>query len=321
MKCFIRVVRVALTLLTICTSSQSAAAVATPAPMTLRDQVVIDHANMTLQDLVILPANNPAPLALRAVRLGHAPRIGYTLRFTRAELDNLLRRHMPEQRVVWDGAASVSIATQAQVVDPLRLREAALAQLHADFADPSDIITVELPEAPLDIPFGSYLLQARPAQLRRGAGRMVIWIDVLVDGAVYRSVVLPVGVTRERDALVARRAIDAGSRVSGADFETRRVNVAGIAVAAPAALAGVGGRLRNALGAGQVLTEDALAVQGAIFRGDQVRVTIQASGIGIETVAVAQAPALPGQTIVVRTSRSGENLSGRVTRAGDVVID
>lgn len=285
----------------------------------LREKVVVSHPVIVLGDLVA-PAALPSS-ELAALELAHAPRIGYALRFTKEELDNQVRRHFPAAAIDWDGAAVVVVRTEAQAVDNGGLREAALAQVRAAYAEAGTVVEIETPTAALDIPAGAYALRPRALPAGAPAARLPVWVDVLVDGSVYRSVVLIAAVSREGEALVARRPLAAGSRIDPDDFTVSRVNVAGLHPLAVADAGRTGARLRTALRPGQVLNSDAMAPAGAIFHGDQVRVSVQGGAVGVEALAVAQGSALPGQMVSLRASSSGETLRGRVTRAGNVVIE
>lgn len=295
------------------------AAVAGPVTLNLLEKVVVAHPVIVLGDL-IAPASLPSH-QLAAFEVAHAPRVGYALRFTKDELDNQVRRHFPAAAIAWDGAAVVVVRTEAQAVDVKRMREAALAQVRADYPEPGTAVEIETPSAALDIPAGPYTLRARALPAGAPAARLPVWVDVLVEGTVYRSVVLVAAVSLEGAALVARRPLEAGNRIALEDFTVSRVNVAGLHPLSVDEFGKGGARLRMALRPGQVLNSEAMAPAGAIFHGDQVRVSVQGGAVGVEALAVAQGPALPGQIVSLRASSSGETLRGRVTRAGNVVIE
>ena len=303
----------------VCLLVLAGAAGAAPVALTLREQVVIDHAGIVLADL--LGPNTAVALPFATLDVGRAPRVGYTVRITRAELENQLRRQFPGTAVRWDGAAMVTVRIQAQAIEPARVREATWELVRAAFAEPGTLIDIDMPGALPDIPAGAYTLRTRPLTAGAPVGRLPVWIDVLVDGAVYRSLIVTASVRRDGQAFVARRALDAGSRISPDDFIADRLNIAGMEPLSSAAFEHDGARLRSALRPGQVLDAQALAPAGAVFHGDQVLVTVRGGGIDVEALAVAQGPALPGQIVSLRASSSGETLRGRVTRAGHVVIE
>jgi flagella basal body P-ring formation protein FlgA len=310
----------AASLFTACTHAAAAAAPAgdRTLALTLRATVTLGDAALRLGDLVeIAPGNDPALLALP---LGQAPRVGHLLRLRRAELETALLRQGILAPIAWQGAQAVIIATRTQRIDPPLLRGAALAHLAQSFASVGDTFDVTMPETAVDIPQRPYQLRARAVDPQAGP-RVLVWLDVLVDDAVYRSVVMPATVTRSRTCWVARRPIAGGARVDSADFAQRQVNVAGLGAVVEGWDTLAGTRLRSALREGQVLTVQAVAPVGAVFRGDPVRLTLQAGTLDIEAPGVAQASALPGQLVAVRSASSGEIVSGRLGRAGNVVIE
>lgn len=284
-------------------------------PLTLRASVTLDHPAVVLADLVdAAPGIDPRLLAMP---LGAAPRVGYVLHWRRADLAAQLRRQGANVAIDWQGASAVSVATLTQRLDPQLLQEAAVARLAATFGEPDDAFNLAPQDGAVDIPQRPYALRTRPVATGGGA-RVLVWVDVLVDGAVYRSVVVPATVTRMRAGWVARRALAAGSRIDSADVEPRQVNAAGLG---PLPDAVDGARLRGAVRAGEVLTMATLAPTGAVLRGDAVRLTIQSGALAIEAPGVAQGSALPGQLVAVRSASSGEILSGRVNRAGNVLVE
>jgi flagella basal body P-ring formation protein FlgA len=292
-----------------------------PLVLSLRDSVTLDHPALLLGDLVEAAPGTDA--GLLALPLGPALRAGQLLRLRPAELETRLRSQRVLPPIAWQGASAVRVQTRSQHLAPQLLREAAAAQLDQAYPEPADRIELALPETAVEIPQRPYRLRVRPVDARGGA-RVLVWLDVLVDDAVYRSVVLPAMVTRMRMAWVARRALAGGGPVDGADFELRQVNAAGLGALpeAPVSLAGLAGtRLRGALREGQVLTMQALAPAGAVLRGDRVRLTLHAGALELEAPGVAQASAVPGERVAVRAASSGASLAGRVDPAGNVVIE
>jgi flagella basal body P-ring formation protein FlgA len=302
-------------LLALCMQSGDAHGAAMP--LSLRASVTLDHPVLLLGDLVDAPPETDA--AVLALPLGQAPRVGHVLRVRQLDLEAQLRRQGIAAHITWRGAAAALVVTRTQRLAPQLLREAASAHLRQILAEPGDTFEVAVPDMAVEIPQRPYQLRARPVDVH--SARVLVWLDIIVDDAVYRSVVLPATVTRTRTAWVARRALAGGSAVERLDFTVSEVDVSGLDAlpAVPEALAGA--RLRGALRAGQVLTAQAVAPAGTVLRGDPVRLTLHAGALAIDAAGVAQASAAPGQMVAVRAASSGEILSGRVNRAGHVVIE
>lgn len=289
--------------------------------LTLRSEVQLGHARILLADVAELPAGT-AP-ALAALDLGPAPRLQQQTRINRGQIAQLMQRRLQENlpSITWQGADSVQIQTAAQTVSGEALGAAALAAVQTAFGTryPGLEALLAAPQAGLDIPLGAYQLRARAPEAALLPARVALWLDVVAQGQVLRSVVVPVTLSLRRPAYVARRALAAGSQAQAADFEVRESDVAGL----DALPVGADGswRLKRPVQAGQVLVQAMLPVRGAVFAGDHVRLQMRQGGIDLEADAVAQADAAPGQMVAVRSSFSSDTVAGRLTAAGTVIIE
>lgn len=291
----------------------------------LRAEALVNHTRIALADLVVLPANPAAAGSLGRIDAGRAPRAGYTERLSRAQLELLIRRHGAAEGVpiTWSGAASVAVRLKTQTVKAQDLEAAATQAGHAEFADryAGLDIAVAAPTADLEVPTGPWRLRARALKGLPLAPRVPLWLDVIVDGAVYRSILVPLLVTLRQPVYVARRSFERGAWSGVDDFEVRDENVAGVD-ALPVAPAGMRNwRLRQGIKAGQVLSRAVLSADGAVMRGDQVRLVVRSGPIGIETGATAMAEAVPGQLVAVRPSGATDIVTGRLGAATTVIVE
>jgi flagella basal body P-ring formation protein FlgA len=293
-------------------------------PLVLRAEVVLDHPIVVLADLVELPVALAADVRLGTLPVAKAPRVGQALHLSRLEIERSLKRQKTQLDLLWQGERSVTVRSKAQTIGEAGLRDAAIARLRDELAWSADDseLTVAAPIASIDIPARPYRLVARQAVPTEGSGaRRAVWVDVLIDDSVYRSVLIPLNVTHWRPVLVARRPLGAGDRVEHEAFVEREENLAALPAPPFSFTKAEQVRLRRPLRAGQVLTADLVAGARELLRGDRVRVVLRASGIDVETEAIALAPALPGQQVAVRTSTRNETLTGRLSVAGTVVIE
>ena len=295
----------------------------------LRQEVLLSQPQMTLADLARIDAADPAlAQALGRVVLGQAPLAGQLAQRSRAELDMVLRGQALALGldIAWRGAAGVRIRSERQRLDGQLLLELAAARLRQELGHDPGAPRLEArlaaPLPDLAAPAGALEYRARLVDPSRPRARMAVWIDVIAHGAVYRSVLVPLAVSAHRNVYVARRALAAGSVAAAADFEQRDEDVAALADAplAPGTL-DHGGRVRQALAGGQVVTARQMAPNDMVLRGDHVRLVSQGGGIAVETGATALADALVGQQVRVRPERSNEMVTARVTAPGLVSID
>lgn len=291
--------------------------------LTLRQDVQLDQPRILLGDVAVLPAG--AASALARLDLGAAPRVNAVERLSRAQIALLIRRRLPQppEALAWSGAESVNVQRRAQSVAGSVLGQAAVDAVLAAYGPRFPGLQAALASQPgdVDIVPGAYTIKARALDTARLPARTPVWLDLLVDGQVQRSVVVAVGFTWQRPAYLARRSLAAGSKVAPDDFEVREMNVAGLD-AQPVNAAGQGGwRMRRPLQAGQVLTSAQVPPGGTVFPGDTVLLQARSGAIGIDVEAVVQAEAAPGQRVAVRTRHSSDTLTGRLTAAGTVVIE
>lgn len=290
-----------------------------PLVIELRASALLDHARIALADVAVIPADQAE---LAQVELGKAPRVGYVERLTRAQIEQMLRRQAGVSSVGWSGADSVAVRTQSQTVPATALAEAAVSAVRSQFlpAHPRLEVKVAVNPVSLEVPVGKVELRARLLGSAALTARMSQWIDLLVDGVVYRSAVVQLNVSALQKVYVARRALEQGAWVSADDFAVVDVNVAGVTpVAVGAPLQPF--RLREKLKDGQLLVATAQLGGGKVLRGDQVKLVINSGQIGIETAAVAMAEAGPGQMLAVRPVGGSDIVTGRVGRSGAVTIE
>ncbi len=289
----------------------------------LRAEVLLDHARIALADVAVIHADAAQAAPLAAIDLGSAPRVGYVERFSRAQVEQAIRRTTANAGPIrWSGATAVAVRTEVQTVTAQALSDAAVSALRRHFGGVggNTAISVDAPPADVLVPVGQVALRPRALPARPEHGRSPVWIDVLVNGAMYRSVVVQLAVSVRRQAYLARHDIEAGSLVTAADFELVEADVAGTdALAAQPPLAPF--RAARALRAGQPLTGAAMLAGGTVLRGDPVRLTIHAGAIGIDTAGVAMDDARPGQQVRVRPSGSQDIVTGRLAPSGAVIID
>lgn len=293
------------------------------ASLELRRDALVEQARIVLGDVAVVPSAQPHAEALRAVALGQAPRVGYVERFSRAQLEQAIRRQVPNAGAIdWSGAAVVAVRTRAQSVPAQAMADVAIAAARARFYGAGRRVDVSLavPLNDLEVPAGALEVRARPSQAKVQGGRLPLWLDLLVNGKVYRSVVAELAVSAQQQAYVARRALQPGELASAADFEVLEADVAG-ADALPADRTLPAFRVGRAVRAGEALSAGAMLESGKILRGDQVRVRVMSGQIGIETSAVAMADAAPGQALRVRPSGGTDIVTGRVNPSGVVIIE
>lgn len=305
----------------------AAAACAAPVKIELREEVLLSGARMLLSDVASVDAGDAAlSQAIGALPLGSAPMAGYVDRRSRVELEVALRGQLfaPGQRIEWQGARSVTIRRESRTLDPALPLAEAVRHVTALFGPRHAALelTLATPLAPMTLPPGVVQYKARALERQPLRARMPVWVDVLLDGVVYRSVVVTLAVVAREEVYVARRALGEGATLQSDDVMLATENVAGLSDEAVKRDALTGSpRLRAALAQGQVLTARQVAPSGTVLRGDRVTLEVRHQGLLLEVSAVAQGDAQVGQVVQVKMQQGSEPVSATVVAPGLVRID
>lgn len=259
--------------------------------------------------------------ALENLQLGRAPLAGYLEQRSRAELDALLKSRVELRGhvVTWQGATSIKLRTESVTLSGTQVTEAAEAYLRSAFGAKYERLDIQ-PAAPVaDVPAPAGALQLRARPVDRLRSRTVVWIDVLAGGVVCRSVMAPLTVSAWRQAPVAMSAIAEGAALDGVAWQL--TDVAALADEPADAAALNGARMRQRAEPGQVVLRRQLAQAGMVMRGERVRLQTGGPGLQVETSAVAEADAVQGQAVKVRTGKDGAVVTATVAGPGVVRID
>jgi flagella basal body P-ring formation protein FlgA len=285
----------------------------------LRSDAMVAGPQVLLGELAVLDGEAGDLAVLARAPVADAPRIGVVKRLRVADLDVALRRAHRQADLAWTGAAEVKISVAARTVDGGELGREALAALRS-LPDAAGLKLELAATPPLEVPARAVSLRARPVAMAELAPHTPVWVDVLVDGQVYRSARVTVEVADERRVLVARTGMAAGEDAASSRFEAVTRNVAGMRSAplAPDALP-AGARLARQLRAGEILGRESLLAPGGVFAGDRVRVVARDAQMVIEVEGTVIHGGRPGQAVEVRVAHSDRALTG-VLGAGATVV-
>lgn len=220
-------------------------------------------------------------------------------------------------------ALGAMAAPQGQALPRTRVVDAAAAALFASQggaleAQPLD----DGDDAVLPVPAGVVSLHPRIAAGTLPARRMVVVVDVQVDGRHWRTLPVWFVVRAWRPVWVARAPLAAGQVVDAAHFEREPRDVAALAAPAlPLQQPLHGLRLRRPLDAGAVLTAALVEALPAVVRHQTVRVRVQAGPVLLQAPGVALADARIGERVRVLNPASRESFGARVVADGLVVAE
>jgi flagella basal body P-ring formation protein FlgA len=253
--------------------------------------------------------------------VARAPRVGQVQRLTPALLGAAVRRAGIPVDIEWSGAPNVQVVSIARQIAGKDVIDMAMAYLET--VDPHAGFTFNVARAveAVDVPSGAAKLHVRGIDPAILAPRTVVWVDISVDGTLYRSVQVPVDVMLERMVLVARADLRAGETVRAAQFTAERRNVAGQGKAMPDALPAIGQlRLARAVRAGEVLTAEKIMMADGVMAGDPVRVVARTHGMAVEMDGIVVRGGSSGQGVGVRVAHSAQTIAGNLADGRTVFV-
>lgn len=292
----------------------------------LRATALVRSKDVVLADVAVIEGGDMRQRqALGAIRIGAAPLAGYAEDFSRATVAAavLARQVGSGLTLDWRGAQRVLVRRAAGLVAGTELVEFARKSIDARFARQYE----QLELTPVGVVPDVQVAEGRQELRLREAGgplraRMTAWVDVLVDGALYRTVALPFQARAWSTVALARRALPADAVIGAEDVRLARQEVLALAgQPAPAPVAGEQWRLRAAVGEGDVLLREQLVAAGAVRRGDRVRLRVDAGAIRIESAAVAQEDGVMGGLVRVLPAGGETAVKARVIGTNLVAID
>ena len=294
----------------------------------LRSQFLARHSEVALGDVAILHARDlPTIQRLSALPLGRAPMVGAQALVRRDAIARWVRSQLgirPDQ-VRWSGPEETHVRTLAQEVPAGRIERAAKAALGGWLAERTSRHRVEAVALAADVslPPGQVALKARPLpDNAEPKPRMVVWIDVEVDGRYVRTVPVSLVVEAYREAWVAPKVIASGVALSEGIIERREVEltrpIAGRVPTrvSPSAQAADSWRTTRPLQEGEILTARNIAPAPAVARGDWVTVQLRAGLVELEGRAEALQDGEMGQVVKVRSSHAATPMEARIVAPG-----
>lgn len=292
--------------------------------VTAREQEVRlgDVANIYTRDLQTIQR-------LSALPLGQAPRAGTEAVVRREVIARWVRSRLGigRDQVVWSGPEETHVRRLAQDVPAIRIEQAAKTALNAWLDQRASRYGAEVLLLPADLklPAGQVEFKARPlAANAEPTPRMVVWMDVLVEGRFVRAVPVSFNVEAYRDAWVAPAGVARGVALAPGMVEKREVDITSRSVAAlpvkGAQLAETAGgwTTTKAVKEGEPLTARNAAPAPLVARGEWVALHLKSGLVQLEGRAQALQDGELGQVVQVRSSNGASPVAARIVAPGKV---
>lgn len=295
------------------------------AQLSLKSDAMVDGPRVTLGDIAAIDGGDKTDArALAAIDLGSAPLPGYTQRFTRREIERLVRSRGPGSAVSWRGAEAVRVERIAKTFDSGQIADSAASYLRQLLKRDFERVELQLsgPLPDLQLPSGKVELKPRPMQPAQAVHRRVtVWVDILIDGVFLRSLTVPFNVHAYRAVLVAKRDLPKGAVPQCETLQVRDENVAALDGPPLAAdCLAVQGHLKRALAQGEPLLKAYLQAPTAVTQGESVSLQLVDGAVMLESRATALADGEVGQRIDVKPSGGTETIMVEVIAPGVVKV-
>lgn len=297
----------------------------------LRADIAVAAAQVTLGDIAILHTRDlPTIQRLASLPLGRAPAAGSEGVVRRAAIAHWIRSQLGirGEQVQWDGAEETRVRLLAQELPGGRLQRAAETALRNWLVPRTSRAEVQaLPVVgELKLPPGPVALEVRPfAENAQPAPRMLVWVDVHVDGRFVRAVPVSFQVEAYQTAWVAPGAVASGVELGPGMVERREVKVTArppgdsLRVSrSEAAGFTAGWRTTKPVADGEPITVHNAAPAPLIARGEWVSLRLKSGLVELERRAQVMQDAHLGQVVQVRASGGSAPVSARVVAAGQV---
>lgn len=291
--------------------------------LSLKDAAMVRGPRVSLGDVAAFGGNEQGAWpALAAVDLGAAPLPGYTARLSRTEIARLVRARGLAQGVSWQGNDAVRIERIATLYDSKNIALSAEHHLRRQLDGTRAELQLSGPLTDFLLPDGLIELRPRPITPAQALRRQVtVWVDIVIDGAPFRTVGAPFNVRAYRPVLVARRDLPPGALPQCDTLSVREEDVAALdSVALAADCGAVRGRLKHALPQGAPLLKSHLQIPLAVAQGDSVSLRMTDGAILLESRATALADGEIGQRIDVRPSAGSAVVSAEIIAPGLVKL-
>ncbi|MEM5421260.1 flagellar basal body P-ring formation chaperone FlgA [Paraburkholderia ferrariae] len=260
---------------------------------------------------------------LSGIDLGPAPRVGFERQVRRSDIERALHAQgwSSGNPLGLSGAQVTVVRVASQQVGSDELLHCATASLVDSLNTAYRNIRLTPLDAPaaLALPVGRIDYRARPMDAPRPLPRrMAQWVDISVDGRLYRSVPVTFEIHAQTEALVAGRELTHDEPLAADAASVHDVDAAGVKdKLLPADALAAGLHVRRELPAGTALTWADVGTPPAVARGDWVTLRVGAGAVRIEERVQALEDGQLGAAVHVK-SAAGVSLSARVIGSGMV---
>lgn len=295
--------------------------------LTLEAEVTLSGAEITLAD-VLTPASIAALEAVDGAqllqeRLARGPGFSSARTIHRDLVDQFVHGALPELELSFEGPIETLVHRQGGIFSEASVAEA-VREFVADEAERAaltvEVLKVQVPKV-LKIPPGKIVYRVRARPNRPLIGRQAFYVDMLMAGENFQTIVVPTELAQNALVAVATRDLERGESLSAGEVAWQE-RLLDRAPAQPIRRDDATELCtRMAVRAGTVLTTANTEVRPLVERRQTVTVTANRGELKISLRAEALDSGARGQRVRLKNLESGQQLSGTVVDAGQVILD
>ena len=172
----------------------------------------------------------------------------------------------------------------------------------------------------LSLPTGKLDFSLRRLRSQFLAGRISVYLDILIDGVKRKSVVIPFDVKLTANTLIAKKDFTRGDPLVIKDFEgsTQTLDQARLAPVQATQFKQI--RANRRISTGTVLISNMVERIPKILSGKLITIVVDFNGVRVRSTGKALSDGYIGQEISVKNRQSNRTVVGVVTSSGDVQV-
>jgi flagella basal body P-ring formation protein FlgA len=252
---------------------------------------------------------------VRALELGYAPAPGFSRLLTAERIRAELARAMPGIEVRVTGERACRVWPEVEEIAPVSIEAAARAELTRAFAGREATFTLAEPVGSLRVPQGDQpsRVMAHLSVVEPKSGVLGVPVEVLVDGARYRTTWTSWRVDVWETRPVLNRAVRAGEELRPELFARARVQVgheSKPALLSPGELTGA--VAKRDLASGEAVSAHDVHRPAAVVEGATLFLRVRKGSIEARVSAVALETGSIGERVRVKTVEARQELVATV---------
>ncbi|MFQ6039340.1 MAG: flagellar basal body P-ring formation chaperone FlgA [Candidatus Poribacteria bacterium] len=303
------------------TRKRRGATIALYKEVTIRDSVV------TIETIADIQSEDKAfGERLSKIEIERAPVVGYTRIFTVDDIKLCLQQHKIDlSQITFVGYERVAVSTKAIEITPEQLLNFARNYIQENFLADNDRNSIELAAMPvkLTIPDGevSFRIPRGQETKIRLSQYTSIPIQIILNGKIYRTLILSLKVKSFKKVVVAAKAIPKDKHFGETDICMEERDIIPSLSSRTGPIPGsvfvkksdvYGKRAKRRISRGEILTSGMIETPPLIYRGDKVIILVKSPHLKVTTLGMAREDGYEGKIIRVENISSKKIITAKV---------